>query len=91
MSVTQESSGLSGTTEILNVKGGGFAMNNDKLDEATLGTVRMLSKDTALTEYDPHTSQKFSNAVLNNFFRIRRTHPVFSKIGRKRKPKPGVS
>ena len=91
VSVTQESSGLSGTIEILNVKGGGFALNNDELDEANLGTVRMLSKDTDLTEYDPHTSLKFSNAVLNNFFRIRRTHPVFSKIGRKRKPKPGVS
>ena len=91
VTVTQESSGLSGTTNSINMAGGGFTLNDDKLDEATLGTVRMLSRDTDLTEYDPHTSLKFSNAVLNNFFRIRRTHPVFSKIGRKRKPKPGVS
>jgi len=90
VTVTQASSGVSGTAKTLNVAGGGFTLDQDKTDEGILGTVRMLSRDTDLTEYDPHTSLKFANATLNNFFRIRRTHPVYSKIGRKRKTKPGV-
>lgn len=91
VTVTQASSGVQGTSKTLNVGGGSFTLGADKTDEGKLGTVRMLSRDTDLTEYDPHTSLKFANSTLNNFFRIRRTHPVFSRIGRKRKTKPGVA
>lgn len=89
--VNQESSGVSGTTETINISGGGFTLNVDKLDEAQLGTVRMLAQDTDLSEYDPHTSLKFTNNSIDEFFRIRRCHPVYKVIGRKRRVKAGVS
>ena len=91
ITVTQESSGVTGTTKTLNVSGGGFDLDEDNLDEAELGTVRMLAYDTALSEYDPHSSIKFTNNTINEFFRIRRTHPTYKNIGRKRRIGAGVS
>lgn len=91
ITVNQESSGVSGTTKTLNVSGGGFDLDEDNLDEAELGTVRMLAYDTDLSEYDPHSSIKFTNNTINEFFRIRRTHPTYKNIGRKRRIGAGVS
>ena len=88
--VNQESSGISGTTETLNISGGGFTLDVDKTDEAELGTVRMLAQDLNMSEYDPHSSLKFTNNVIDAYFRIRRTHPVFKDIGKKRRVKAGV-
>ena len=91
VTLNQESSGISGTSETLNVAGGGFTLDQGKLDEDQLGTVRMLAFDTNLTEYDPHSSIKFTNNSIDEFFRIRRTHPTFKVIGRKRRINAGVS
>ncbi len=87
--VDQESSGVTGTSEVLQTNGG-FALDSDKTDSGILGAVRMLSQDTELVEYDPHTSLKFSNSTLGQFFRIRRTHLVYTPIGYKRKRQAGV-
>jgi hypothetical protein len=87
--VTQESSGVTGTSEVLQTTGG-FALGTDLMDVGDLGTVRMLSQDTELSEYDPHSSLKFSNTTLGQFFRIRRTHLVYTPIGHKRKRQAGV-
>lgn len=91
VTVDQESSGVTGTSETLNMSGGGFILDQGKLDEDELGTVRMLAQDTDLSEYDPHSSLKFTNNAIDEFFRIRRTHPTFKIIGRKRRVGAGVS
>ena len=90
VTIAQESSGIDGTTKNFTVDGGGFTLDVDNLDEQQLGTVRMLSVDTDLTGYDPHTSLTYSNNQINEFFTIRRTHPVYLTIGRTRKRKAGV-
>ena len=90
VTVNQESSGISGTTRTLNVAGGGFVLNSSKTDEDELGTVRMLAQDLDMSEYDPHSSLKFTNNSRDEFFRIRRTHPVYKDIGKKRRVKAGV-
>ena len=87
--VSQESSGVIGTTEKLSTVGG-FILDADLTDRAELGSVRMLSQDTEMSEYDPHSSLKFSNSILNDRMRIRRTHLVYTTIGYKRKRKVGV-
>ena len=87
--VTQESSGVNGTTDKLSTVGG-FTLDTDLTDRAELGSVRMLSQDTEMSEYDPHSSLKFSNDILNDRMRIRRTHLVYTPIGHKRKRKAGV-
>jgi|TARA_Y100000310_G_scaffold341327_1_gene440124 hypothetical protein len=91
VTVTQESSGVSGTTETVNMAGGGFLLDTDKTDEGELGTVRMLAQDTDLSEYDPHSSLKYTNNSIDQLFRIRRCHPVFKVLGRKRRVTAGVS
>ena len=90
ITVNQESSGISGTTRTLNVAGGGFILNSSKTDEEELGTVRMLAQDLDMSEYDPHSSLKFTNNSRDELFRIRRTHPVYKDIGKKRRVKAGV-
>ena len=88
--VEQESSGVPGVLQTINVSGGGAAMDGFELDLDTLGTVRMLSIDSDLTGYDPHSSIKFSNKNKDEFFRIRHTHPHYKRLGRKRKRKAGI-
>jgi len=87
--VTQESSGVSGEIDVLETKGG-FTLDTSLLDDEELGAVRMLSQDTEMTEYDPHSSLKFSLSALDNQMRIRRTHMVYTPIGHKRKRQAGV-
>ena len=91
VTVEQESSGVDGTTKTFTVDGGGFTLGSSNLDEEELGTVRMLSVDTDLTGYDPHSSLKFSNNDVDAFFTIRRTHPVYLEIGHIRRRKAGVA
>ena len=90
ITVQQESSGIDGTSIDFSVDGGGFTLDTNKLDEEELGTVRMMSIDTDLTGYDPHTSLKFSNNNIDEFFTMRRTHPVYLPLGRIRTRKLGV-
>jgi len=90
VSVEQESSGVDGTVKTFSTDGGGFTLGSSKLDEEELGTIRMLSADTDLSGYDPHSSLKFSNNDLDASFTIRRTHPVYLDIGHIRKRKAGV-
>jgi len=66
-------------------------LDTDKTDEGELGTVRMLAQDTDLSEYDPHSSLKYTNNSIDQLFRIRRCHPVFKVLGRKRRVTAGVS
>lgn len=89
LTVTQESSGVTGTSEILHTNGG-FTLGTDMVDVGKLGAVRMLSQDTEMSEYDPHSSLKFALSTLNQHFRIRRTHLVYTPIGHKRKRQAGV-
>lgn len=89
--VAQESSGIEGgASESLVPTGGGFTLNTDSLDNGTLSTIRMLSSDTDLTGYDPHSSLTFSNNNAGEFFKIRHTHLQYREIGRKRKRKVGA-
>ena len=90
VTVEQESSGVSGSSRVINVQGGGAILGSFELDADTVGTTRMLSLDSELTGYDPHSSIKFSNNNANEFFRIRHTHPHYKRLGRKRKRKAGV-
>jgi hypothetical protein len=90
VTVEQESSGVDGTVKTFSTDGGGFTLDDSKLDAETLGTIRMLSADTDLSGYDPHSSLKFSNNDLDAYFTIRRTHPVYLDIGHIRKRKAGV-
>ena len=65
-------------------------MDSGALDRSELGAVRMLSQDTEMSEYDPHSSLKFTSSAINSQMRIRRTHMVYTPIGHKRKRKAGV-
>ena len=87
--VEQESSGVTGTSETLTTTGG-FTLGTDLTDVGAIGSLRMLSQDTEMTEYDPHSSLRFRNGTSNQFFRIRRTHLVYTPIGHKRKRRAGV-
>lgn len=91
VTVTQEAGGLSGTSETINVSGGGFTLDSSQLDVGDLGTVRMLYADTDLSGYDPHTSIEYINNSASEWFVIRRCHPFFKVIGKVRKPRAGVT
>ena len=86
----QESGGVSGLTGSFDVSGGGFILGSSGLGQGKLATLRMLYQDLDLSEYDPHTSIRFSNNIKNQQFRIRRCHPTYTEIGRKRKSSAGV-
>ena len=76
----------SGTLETIT---GGGALDSFTLDTDALGTVRMVSKDTDLRGYDPHSSLTFTNNTINEPYRVRRTHLQYTVIGRHRKQKAG--
>jgi hypothetical protein len=89
VSIQQESSGVAGSTQTINMGGSGSTFPME-LDEGQLGTLRMLGTDSDLTGYDPHSSLQYQNNVKDEFFRIRHAHLQFKTIGRKRKRKAGV-
>ena len=91
MTVEQESQGVGVHSGTLQTITGGGALDSFVLDTDALGTVRMVSKDTDLRGYDPHSSLTFVNNNANEPFRIRRTHLQFKVIGRHRKQKAGVT
>jgi len=89
LTVDQESQGVgvhSGTLETIT---GGGALDSFTLGTDALGTVRMVSKDTDLRGYDPHSSLTFTNNIINEPYRVRRTHLQYKVIGRHRKQKAG--
>ena len=90
VAVEQESSGIAGTMETINVLGGKVAIDSFVLGQDLLGTVRMLSIDSDLSGYDPHTSLKYTNNTKDEFFRIRHVHPHYKEIGKRRKRKAGI-
>jgi hypothetical protein len=90
VSVEQESSGVVGSTQTINMSGGGFVLDTSALDVGKLDTIRMLGTDSDLTGYDPHSSLKFTNQLVNENFRLRHAHLQYKTIGRKRKRKAGV-
>ena len=67
-----------------------FRLDAFPLNEGTLGSLRMLSIDTAMTGYDPHSSLRFSNSVVDASWSFRRAHPVYRDIGPVRRRKAGV-
>lgn len=83
--VTQDSSGLTGTTESLNLLTDTFTLGTSVLGVGTLGSLRMVAKETRLAGYDPHTSLKYSSSGLDQPATFRRTHLQFKPIGRKRR------
>jgi len=91
MTVDQESQGVGVHSGTLQTITGGGALDSFVLGTDALGTVRMVSKDTDLRGYDPHSSLTFTNNNINQPFRIRRTHLQFKVIGRHRKQKAGVT
>jgi hypothetical protein len=90
VSVEQESSGVSGSTQTINMAGGGAVLDSFELDVDTMGTLLMLGTDSDLTGYDPHSSLKFTNNTSAEYFRIRHAHLQYKTIGRKRKRQSGV-
>ena len=86
----QESGGVAGLTGAFDVNGGGFTLDVSSLNQGALASLRMLYQDLDLSEYDPHTSIRFSNNTRNQAFRIRRCHPAYTDIGRKRKARAGI-
>ena len=76
--------------ETINVLGGKVAIDSFVLGQDLLGTVRMLSIDSDLSGYDPHTSLKYTNNTKDEFFRIRHVHPHYKEIGKRRKRKAGI-
>ena len=83
--VTQDSSGLIGTTEQLSLKSDAFVLGADALGTGALNTTRMIGRDTNLTGYDPHSSLSYSNGGLNQGATFRRIHLQFKPVGRKRR------
>ena len=83
--VTQDSSGLTGTTESLNLLANSFTLGTSTLGVVSLGSLRMIGRETRLAGYDPHSSLKFSNSGLNQPATFRRTHLQFKPLGRKRR------
>ena len=83
--MTQDSSGLTGTTESLNLLANSFTLGTSTLGTDSLGSLRMIGRETRLAGYDPHSSLKFSNSGLNQPATFRRTHLQFKPLGRKRR------
>ena len=90
ITVEQESSGVAAAVQTFTGHGLSSTLDSSKLDEMSLGSLRMLSIDTAMTGYDPHSSLRFSNSVVDASFTIRRAHPVYRDIGPVRRRKAGV-
>ena len=86
----QVSSGIVGQTQTVTQQGAGFNLNTDELDTGKLGSVRVLSRDSELSGYDPHSSITVSQNVSAEWFRIRRIVQVYKDLGIKRKRKAGV-
>jgi hypothetical protein len=84
------SSGIVGQTQTVTQQGAGFNLNTDELDTGKLGSVRVLSRDSELSGYDPHSSITVSQNVSAEWFRIRRIVQVYKDLGIKRKRKAGV-
>jgi len=90
ITVEQESSGVAAAVQTFTGHGLSAGLDASKLDEMSLGSLRMLSIDTAMTGYDPHSSLRFSNSAVDASFTIRRAHPVYRDIGPVRRRKAGV-
>ncbi len=91
VTLTQLSSGLSGTSETVDMGASGFTLDNDKLDLTSLGSIRVQAKDAELSGYDPHSSVTVTQNVSAEFFRYRKIVQVYKEIGIKRKRAAGVS
>ena len=83
--VTQESGGLIGTSENLNMGQGAFKLGSSKLDQDKMGSLRMLSGDLNMQGYDSQSSLQYQNNNSNQFFRIRRAHMIYQPIGKMRR------
>jgi len=89
--VTQESGGLTASTNTINLEDAGFELDTDSLNQGKLGTLRMISADTDLSGYDSQCTLNYNNSVVDQHFRIRRSTMVYRPIGRMRRAKSGVS
>jgi hypothetical protein len=89
--LTQTSSGLSGTSETVNMGKAGFALDSDKLDLTALGSIRVRAYDAELSGYDPHSSVTVAQNVSGEHFRYRKVVQVYKDLGIKRKRVAGVS
>jgi hypothetical protein len=83
--VTQESSGLSGTSKSLSLKSSAFVLGVDAVGKGALATARMIGRDTDLAGYDPHSTLEYTGSGLNQPMTLRRVHLQFKTLGRKRR------
>ena len=90
--IQQESSGIQGTYESINMgPGEGSVLNTGELGTFTLSDAStLLHQDTDLGGYDPHTYLTVSNTNTDQPFGFRRHHLQYKILGKKRKKKAGV-
>lgn len=90
VTAAQQGTDLVGTTETLSMKGVGFTLDTDSLDDPSivLNEVRPLSQDAPLAGYGPHSSMKISHNAADQNYRFRSITLRFKGLGRFSKPKP---
>ena len=89
VSVSQVSTDLVGTAAQFDLTGVGFTLDVDLLDSDTpLSEVRQQSQDTPLTGYAPHCSLRYSMAVADQSFTLRKTLMRYRGLGRFTKDNP---
>jgi hypothetical protein len=89
VSVSQVSTDLVGTASQFNLTGTGFTLDVDFLDSNTpLSEIRQQSQDTPLAGYAPHCSLRYSMAVADRSFTLRKTLLRYRGLGRFNKDNP---
>lgn len=86
LGVTQVSGDFSGSSSNISLKGTGFTLDLDRLDEATLDEVRQVSQDTRLVGYGPQCSLRISMQAANQSFVYRKALVRYRPLGRFNKP-----
>ena len=84
ITVSQSGSDLSGTTQSLNIDGGGFILDQSSLDLTKLYVSRQVPRETALQGFGPHASLKISMNANDQTFSHRKIMMRFKPLGRYR-------
>jgi hypothetical protein len=77
---------FSGSSSNISLRGTGFTLDLDRLDEATLDEVRQVSQDTRLVGYGPQCSLRISMQAANQSFVYRKALVRYRPLGRFNKP-----
>jgi hypothetical protein len=88
LAISQRGTALNGTTKNITLRGEGFTLDVDKLDEDNLSDVVQLSQDSPLQDYAPNSGLKASMSTADQSFKYYKAQLRYKPVGRFLKPPP---